>query len=178
MSESRNLKGQCANCGCRLQFKTHLAEMVVVCPKCNSQVTVSAVAATPPAATRPAQAKLHAFPCPNCGSQLEVKHELIGKLMKCGECEQKIRVPPSPRRRRSNGEEGDEGEEQADGSLSLGDWLVCMFLPIPLGFLVGCVRLIQGKSNGGPMIGYSILFAIVWLAIRLLFFVLASLTSH
>ena len=35
-----------------------------------------------------------------------------------------------------------------------------------------------GKEKWGPMIGYSILFAIVWLSIRLLFFVLASLTSH
>ena len=36
---------------------------------------------------------IYAFPCPNCGSRLKTRQELIGRSVRCRHCDQTIRVP-------------------------------------------------------------------------------------
>lgn len=92
MSESRILTAQCGKCGCRLRVKTHSAAKVVPCPKCHTTVTASQ-APNPSSSTNPNPGPVHAFPCPNCGSNLEVERHLIGQITTCRDCEQRIKVP-------------------------------------------------------------------------------------
>jgi len=80
----------------------------------------------------------------------------------CPECEQEIRVP-KPRQKQGSIR---LGEERTEAELTLGDWLVCIFLPC-VGVVTGFVRLAQGKATGGTMIGCSVLFAFLWLVVNL-----------
>lgn len=49
--------------------------------------------------------------------------------------------------------------------LTTGDWLLCIFCG-GLACILGVVRLIQGKPNAVKMIGFSILFSIIWGVLR------------
>lgn len=52
-----------------------------------------------------------------------------------------------------------------DGSLSGGDWALIV-LCSGIACIIGIVRLIQGKRNAGKMIGFSLLFVVIWNIIR------------
>src|SRR5690348_2804387 len=45
--------------------------------------------------------------------------------------------------------------------LSGADWVIIV-LCSGIGCIIGIVRLIQGKPNGGKMLGYSLLFVVIW----------------
>jgi hypothetical protein len=51
--------------------------------------------------------------------------------------------------------------------LTTADWLVCI-LCSGIGCIFGIVRLIQGKPNGAKMLGMSILFAFIWVVLRVI----------
>ena len=48
-----------------------------------------------------------------------------------------------------------------DRKMTVVDWLICIFCS-GIGCIVGIIRVVQGKPNGGMMIGMSILFAVLW----------------
>jgi hypothetical protein len=45
------------------------------------------------------------------------------------------------------------------------DWLLCIFCS-GIGCIVGIIRMIQGDSRGGKMVGLSLLFAVIGNVIR------------
>ena len=47
------------------------------------------------------------------------------------------------------------------------DWVICVLFST-IGCVVGIVRLIQGKPSAGKMLGMSVLFLVIWIAVRLL----------
>lgn len=60
------------------------------------------------------------------------------------------------------------------GALTVVDWIVCI-LCSGLGCLVGIFRLVQGKKSGPKMIGFSLLFGVLW---NVLFFVIQALAGQ
>jgi hypothetical protein len=52
-------------------------------------------------------------------------------------------------------------------NLTGGDWILIVLFSV-IAFFVGLIRLIQGKPNGAPMLGYSILFMFLWAFVRTL----------
>src|SRR5262245_33163524 len=57
---------------------------------------------------------------------------------------------------------------EESGELSPGDWVLCVLCP-GIGCIVGIVRAVNGNATGGKMIGFSILFAVLWNIIRFVF---------
>ncbi len=53
--------------------------------------------------------------------------------------------------------------ESAD--LTTVDWLICIFCS-GIGCIIGLVRLIQGKPSAVKMIGFSLLFSVLWGIVR------------
>jgi hypothetical protein len=47
------------------------------------------------------------------------------------------------------------------------DWALIV-LCSGIACIIGIIRLIQGKPNGGKMIGYSLLFIVIWTVVRIL----------
>ena len=45
------------------------------------------------------------------------------------------------------------------------DWLIAI-LCSGIGCIIGIIRLIQGKKNGGKMLGISLLFVVIWNIVR------------
>jgi hypothetical protein len=118
-----------------------------------------------------ASSKPYAFFCPDCDADLEMKRSAIGTTTTCPACTETIRVPrPGERSRATHS----EPEYDSSGSkLTVGDWLVCIFLPC-VGIIAGFVRLVTGKANGGAMLGYSMLFIVLWSAAKVGFAALSS----
>jgi hypothetical protein len=58
-----------------------------------------------------------------------------------------------------------DGRISMKNELSVVEWLLCIFCS-GIGCIVGIVYLIQGKSQGGMMIGLSLLFAFLWAILR------------
>lgn len=54
---------------------------------------------------------------------------------------------------------------QDSGDMTGADWVIAILCP-GIGCIIGIVRLIQGKSSGGKMLGMSILFAVIWNIVR------------
>ncbi len=83
---------------------------------------------------------------------------------------------PRERRRRSEDDDDDEPRERRrrrrpaadleDAELTTVDW-VLIVLCSGIGCIIGFVRLIQGKPSAGKMIGFSILFMVLWTIIRI-----------
>ncbi len=48
------------------------------------------------------------------------------------------------------------------------DWLLCI-LCSGIGCIIGIIRVIQGDPTGGKMIGISLVFVIIWTALRFVF---------
>jgi hypothetical protein len=60
--------------------------------------------------------------------------------------------------------------EFSDGSSSefrTIDWLVCILCP-GFGCMMGIIRLLLGEHNGARMLGFSLLFALLWNMLRML----------
>jgi hypothetical protein len=57
--------------------------------------------------------------------------------------------------------------EKDESSLSTTDWIIAVICS-GIGCIIGIVRLIQGKPNGGKMLGVSIAFALLWGVVRFL----------
>jgi hypothetical protein len=51
--------------------------------------------------------------------------------------------------------------------LSTGDWLLIIFCS-GIACIIGIFRLLQGKPNGGKMVGFSLIFAFLWAILRVL----------
>jgi hypothetical protein len=51
-------------------------------------------------------------------------------------------------------------------NLTAVDWIICV-LCSGIGCILGIVRMVQGKANGAKMIGFSLLFMVIWTIIRL-----------
>jgi hypothetical protein len=63
----------------------------------------------------------------------------------------------------------------SSSDLSGGDWLLCILCP-GIGCIVGIVRLAQGHPNGGKMLGFSLLFGLLWNVLR--FVLMAASQQH
>lgn len=55
--------------------------------------------------------------------------------------------------------------DSGEGDLTGVDWLLCIFL-WPVAFIIGIVRLIQGKPNAGKMVAISLVFAVILTLLR------------
>ncbi len=119
-----------------------------------------------------ASSKPYAFFCPECDADLEMKRSAVGTKTTCPACAETIRVPRPGERSRPNrgGPESDPGGSK----LTVGDWLVFIFLP-SVGIIVGFVRLVMGKANGGAMLGYSVLSTVLRTSLKI---ALAALSSR
>ena len=72
--------------------------------------------------------------------------------------------PPSVQSRRPG------SRESAD--LTGVDWLI-VILCSGIGVILGIVRLIQGKPSAGKMLGFSLLFVVIWGTIRVVLTMMA-----
>lgn len=50
-------------------------------------------------------------------------------------------------------------------AMTVGDWLLCI-LCSGIGCILGIIRLVQGKPNGGKMIAISLAFMVIWTIVR------------
>jgi hypothetical protein len=62
---------------------------------------------------------------------------------------------------------GDSSAVPDTADLTVVDWLVVV-LCSGIGFIIGLLRLAQGKPNAGKMLGMSLLFMLIWLCIRVM----------
>jgi len=88
----------CPRCGKSARAPDDAVGKKVRCQGCRGLFIVEAPwpsrSGPPGVGQRPTVTARHAFPCPNCGSELEVNRQLIGQIITCRECEQQIKVPP------------------------------------------------------------------------------------
>jgi hypothetical protein len=63
--------------------------------------------------------------------------------------------------------EGDRSAVPDAADLTPVDWLVVV-LCSGIGFIIGLLRLAQGKPSAGKMIGISLLFMLIWFGIRVM----------
>jgi len=113
--------------------------------------------------------------CPHCGDAVGNHSQFAGSVVTCPHCRRPFRMPAlqalqapsseSPFGSLTETDTDDRPRRLRGEPLTVGDWLVCFFLPV-VGGIAGFVRLVLGKAGGGQMIGYSALFAFLWILLR------------
>jgi len=94
--------------------------------------------------------------CPACGEMIVVG---AAKCRFCGEI-----FDPTLRRREERRSSRYRNED--DENLTVVEWVVAI-LCSGIGCIWGIILMVQGKPKGGKMVGVSVLFMIIWTAIRL-----------
>ena len=160
-------RAECPSCGHRVKFQEEHAGKKARCRQCDTSFRLPVDGAGDGAT----ESEAHAFDCPECGADLEMKRSSIGKTTTCPACAQRIVVPAHGARPRPD--EDDSPSARPADRLTVGDWLVCIFLPC-VGIIAGFVRLVMGRASGAAMLGYSVLFSILWVILKVGLALLAS----
>ena len=167
----------CPGCGAKLKAADESVGKRTKCPKCGTEVTVTEpiydAEAVPgmgdvidpygfddpkpkPLASASDSAGGEARrPCPMCGEMI------LASAAKCRFCNEifdpKLKKADAKKKGRSSG--------GGDDDMSTGDWAVAI-LCSGIGCIAGIVWMIQGKEKGKKMVGVSLLFVVIWSAVR------------
>ena len=161
---------ECPSCGRQLKAPDEMAGRRGKCPHCQGPIQVPEAvsqAEDVPVAEEVPDQRAYALasppepgpeenrrPCPACG---ELIMNTAVKCRFCGEIFDPTLRRARKKRRRSHSDE--------DTDLTGGDWVLCV-LCSGIACILGIVYAIQGKPKGGKMIAISLLFSLIWGAVR------------
>jgi len=100
-------------------------------------------------------------PCRECGELIPADAKFCPE---CGGSSSRRGGGSAPKRTRTLAEVSSRSSSSDDAMTGV-DWILCICCP-GIGCIVGIVRLCQGRSSGGVMIGLSLLFAILGIALK------------
>ncbi len=158
----------CSSCGKTLRAKDDAAGKTAKCPACGEKIQIPAISevvdaeddfsSLTPSAVSSSQYSPDDLtdgddkkPCPMCAEMI------VATAKKCKFCGEIFDAKLKKAKKKSASGGGED--------MGVGEWIVCLLCP-GIGCIVGIVYAIQGKSNGGKMIGISLVMIVFWNVIR------------